>query len=114
MGIIGTILIIANIAFSYNGFTNAAFFERYRFEVDRILIYKDYKRLITSGFLHVGWTHLIFNMLSLYAFSGLIEQNLGEIKFLIIYFASLIGGNLFSLFVHRNHPARTQIHLLRL
>ena len=73
------------------------------FEVDRILINKDYKRLVTSGFLHIGWTHLIFNMLSLYLFSGAIEGFLGGLKFLIIYFASLIGGDLLSLFVHRNH-----------
>jgi len=104
MTIIGIILIIANIVFSYKGFTNDAFFESYKFEVNRILINKDYKRLITSGFLHVGWTHLIFNMISLYVFSGLIEQTLGGIRFLIIYFVSLVGGNLFSLFIHRNHP----------
>lgn len=102
-GIIGLILIVANIAFSYKGFSNELFFDGYKFEVDRILIDKDYKRLITSGFLHVSWTHLIFNLLSLYAFSGLIESNLGGLKFLLIYFASLIGGDLLSLFVHRSH-----------
>lgn len=102
-GTIGFILILANIAFSYKGFNNVAFFDGYKFEVDRILVNKDYKRLVTSGFLHVGWSHLIFNMLSLYAFSGTIEHSLGGIKFLIIYFASLIGGDLLSLFVHRNH-----------
>ena len=58
----------------------------YKIEVDRILINKDYKRLITSGFLHVSWTHLIFNMLSLYAFSGLLENQIGGLNFLIIYF----------------------------
>lgn len=102
-GIAGLILIIANIAFSYKGFTNQTFFDGYKFEVDRILINKDYLRLVTSGFLHLGWAHLVFNMLSLYAFSGLIESSLGVLKFSIIYFASLIGGNLFSLFIHRNH-----------
>lgn len=102
-GIAGLLLIIANIAFSYKGFTNQTFFDGYKFEVDRILINKDYKRLITSGFLHVSWTHLIFNMISLYFFSGMIEDYLGGIKFLIIYFASLFGGDLLSLFVHRNH-----------
>lgn len=108
-GIIGLILIIANIAFSYKGFTNETFFDGYKFDVDRIIINKDYKRLITSGFLHVSWMHLIFNMISLYAFSGLIESNLGGLKFLIIYFVSLIGGNLLSLFVHRNHGDYTAV-----
>ena len=102
-GLIGLILIIANVIFSYRGFTNEAFFDGYKFQVDRILINKDYKRLITSGFLHVSWTHLIFNMISLYCFSDLLESGLGGINFLIIYFASLIGGDLLSLLIHRHH-----------
>ncbi|MEO5998017.1 MAG: rhomboid family intramembrane serine protease [Chitinophagaceae bacterium] len=103
-GLIGLILIAANGIFSYKGFTNNSFYDRYKFEVERVLIYKDYKRLFTSGFLHVSWTHLIFNMISLYIFSGTIESSLGSINFLIIYFTSLLGGELLSLYVHRNHP----------
>jgi membrane associated rhomboid family serine protease len=102
-GIIGFVLIIINVAFSYKGLTNGLFFDGYKFEVDKILVNKDYKRLVTSGFLHVSWTHLIFNMISLYAFSGLLENQIGGGKFLLVYFASLIGGDLLSLFVHRNH-----------
>jgi membrane associated rhomboid family serine protease len=99
-----TLLIILNTAiFSYRGFKDEAFFARYSFEVDRVLVNKEYLRLITSGFLHVNWTHLIFNMLSLYFFSSSLESYLGPLVFLLIYFASLIGGNLFSLFIHRNH-----------
>lgn len=102
-GITTLLLIIANIAFSYKGFTNDIFFDGYKFEVDKILVKKDYKRLITSGFLHVGWTHLVFNMMTLYFFSGPVEIYFGGVQFLLIYFASLIGGDLLSLFVHRNH-----------
>ncbi len=103
MSIIGLIIIIANVAFSYKGFTNNLFFEGYKFEVDKILINKEYKRLITCGFLHVSWTHLVFNMISLYFFSGNIQVFLGGFQYLIIYFTSLVGGNLLSLLVHRQH-----------
>ena len=102
-GITGLVLIIANTAFSYKGFTSQQFFDTYKFEVDKILVNKDYKRLLTSGFLHVGWAHLIFNMISLYAFSGTIENELGNGQFLVIYFASLLGGSLFSLLIHKQH-----------
>jgi membrane associated rhomboid family serine protease len=102
-GTAGLVLIIANIAFSYKGFTNEVFFNGYKFEVDKLLINKDYKRLIASGFLHISWTHLLFNMFSLYAFSGALEAGLGAVQFLLIYFAGLIGGNLLSLFIHKNH-----------
>jgi len=101
-GFIGILLIIANVAFSYKGFTNQFFFNKYNFEVEKILIYKDYKRLVTSGFLHLNWMHLIFNMLALYFFSGPVEEYLGPIQFLLIYFISLAGGNLFSLYIHKH------------
>ena len=52
------ILIVVTTLVSYKGFTNSLFFDSYKFEVDRILINKDYKRLVTSGFLHVSWWHL--------------------------------------------------------
>ena len=101
-GMISFILIAANIMVSYRGMTDPVFYDRYAFDVDRILLGREYKRLITSGFLHVSWSHLVFNMLSLYFFSANLAFLLGTGYFLLVYFASLVGGNLFSLFVHRN------------
>ena len=102
MGIISFILILANVIVSYRGFKDSLFYDKYKFRVDAVLLYKDYKRMITSGFLHVNWMHLVFNMLALFFFSGSLEQYLGPVRFLIIYFLSLIGGDLLSLFIHRH------------
>jgi len=101
--IVTLLLIVANVLFSYKGFTNNAFFDGYKFEVDPILIHKDYKRLVTSGFLHANWMHLILNMYVLFSFGSILEMLLGHTAFLVIYFASLIGGDLLALFIHRNH-----------
>ena len=98
---ISAILIIVNIIISYRGFKDRFFFDKYAFIVNPVLIQKDYKRLVTSGFLHVSWTHLIFNMFSLYIFSGSLENFIGPVNYLIIYTAGLAGGNLLSLFIHR-------------
>lgn len=103
IGITGLVLVISNFLVSYKGFKDVHFFERYKFEIDSILIRKDYLRLISSGFLHVSWSHLIFNLISLYAFSNLLELQLGIKNFLLVYFTSMLGGNLLALFVHRNH-----------
>ena len=103
VGIAAVILIIANITFSYKGFKNRTFFESYKFSVDKILIQKDYLRLLSSGFLHVNWRHLIFNLISLYFFSGMLEVQLGILNYVIIYVCSLLGGNLLALFIHKNH-----------
>jgi membrane associated rhomboid family serine protease len=102
-GAIALIIIVVTTLVSYKGFTNNRFFENNEFEVDRILVDKQYGRLVTSGFLHTGWMHLAFNMFSLYIFSGVVAMGLGTPDFLLIYFASLIGGGLLSLLVHRNH-----------
>jgi membrane associated rhomboid family serine protease len=102
-GFISLGIIIANFIFSYKGFKNRVFFDKYAFVVERILLFKECWRLITSGFLHVSWQHLLFNMISLAGFSWLLEQDLGAVPFLLIYFGSLIGGDLLSLFIHRNN-----------
>jgi membrane associated rhomboid family serine protease len=96
------ILVIANVIFSYNGFKDFRYVEESVFNVDKILVGKEYKRLITSGFIHANWWHLGFNMMALYSFGSYIESVFGGFNFLLIYFASLIGGGLLSLFIHRN------------
>ncbi len=103
LGLIGLILIVINFIFSVRGFKDQFFFDRYKFDVDRILVGKEYWRMIASGFLHSGWVHLIFNMVSLYAFCRLLESHVGSAAFLAIYFSSLFGGNLFALYIHRHH-----------
>ena len=103
------LLIIANVAFSYKGFKSTEFFEKYKFEVEKILLYKDYKRLFTSSFLHVNWQHLIFNMLSLYIFSGIVGLYLNGFEFLLIYVASMVGGDLLSLVIHKHDPAYSSV-----
>ncbi|MBC7887492.1 MAG: rhomboid family intramembrane serine protease [Ferruginibacter sp.] len=103
VGITTLIIILANVFCSLQGLNDPLIFKRYNFEIDKILLQKDYKRLVISGFFHVSWVHLILNMASLCFFSGGLELHLGGVKYLVIYFASLLGGNLFSLFIHRNH-----------
>jgi membrane associated rhomboid family serine protease len=101
-GVITILLILNNVLFSYRGFSNELFHDRFMFRVDGVLVQKQYGRLVSSGFLHVTWLHLIFNMVALLFFAGLVEANLGALRFLLIYFSSLIGGNLLSLFIHRH------------
>ena len=61
------IIIIANILISMRGFKDAAFFDRYKFNI-KALQNGDFKRALSSGFLHVDLQHLLFNMLTLYFF----------------------------------------------
>ena len=106
---ISIFLILANVLVSWKGFNDRNFYERYEFSVEKILLYKQYYRLVTSGFLHVNWMHLIFNMIALYFFSGSVEYFSGPLQFLLIYFASLVGGDLLSLFIHRHDSGYSSV-----
>ena len=101
-GFITFLLIITNFLFSYRGFKDHGFFLKYNFQVEQVRVYKDYKRLFTSGFLHVGWMHLIFNMIALYLMSSTLEYYIGAAEFFLVYAAGLLGGNLLSLWIHKN------------
>ncbi|MDB6065859.1 MAG: Rhomboid family protein [Pedosphaera sp.] len=88
------------------GFKNPVFMNHLIFEPRAILRDKESYRLVTSGFLHGDWMHFAFNMFSLYSFGRNIEFVWGWSSFLFIYFASIIGGGLLALFLHRNHEYR--------
>jgi membrane associated rhomboid family serine protease len=100
------LIILATCVVSWFGFRDRAFEERLIFNPEAILGGKEYHRLVTSGFLHAGWNHLVGNMLSLYFFAPWIEWRLGRDRFLLVYFGAIIGGSLLSLYVHRHHHYR--------
>jgi membrane associated rhomboid family serine protease len=50
-------------------------------------------RLVTSGFLHIGPLHLLFNMIALWFIGRDIELVLGRLRFSVLYGVSLVGGS---------------------
>ena len=96
-------IIIANVLFSMKGFNEYSFLDKYKFQVGKILGGEKI-RMFSSGFLHVDWTHLIFNMYALYLFGGIVSGALGTMNFIVIYFGSLMLSNMYSLFYHKSEP----------
>lgn len=97
------LLIIVNIVVSVAAFRDSAKFERWAFEVDPVLIGKEYYRLISSAFVHVNILHLVFNMWALYSAGLVVARTFGPWDFLGIYCVSLLAAKLFALYIHRNH-----------
>lgn len=97
------IIIIVNVLVSMKGFNDYSFLDTYKFQVSKILS-GEKLRTITSGFLHVDWMHLGFNMYALYLFGNIVAKILGIPDFLIIYFGSLLAGSLFTLYYHKKEP----------
>ncbi|MDF0717386.1 rhomboid family intramembrane serine protease [Muricauda sp. 334s03] len=101
---IATIAIMAaNVLVSLRGFSNMAFFDRYKFSINAIQAGQR-ERMVTSGFLHVDISHLFLNMFTLYFFAPVVIGWFGSIKFLIIYFVSLVAGSLLALVFHKDEP----------
>lgn len=58
---------------------------------------KEFFRIITSIFIHIGFIHFIFNVYSLYILGKTVENFFSHLKTLIIFLYSGIIGNLLSL-----------------
>jgi membrane associated rhomboid family serine protease len=67
----------------------------------------EYWRLITAGFLHAGFFHLLFNMFSLYILGTILEPAIGRVRFALIYFVSLLAGSFGALLIESNRTALT-------
>lgn len=61
-----------------------------------------YYRLLTSGFIHADWNHLLLNMFSLY-FAGVIVESYGSIQFAVLYLTGIIVASLPSFLKNRNN-----------
>jgi membrane associated rhomboid family serine protease len=75
---------------------------------------KEWYRLITHGFVHVDWMHLIINMFVLFSFGQGVEglfrdlEDAGYIRYYQIwytgfYISSIIVASLLTVFKHRNN-----------
>jgi membrane associated rhomboid family serine protease len=52
----------------------------------------DYWRLVSSGFLHSGPIHILFNMYLLWLLGNLLEPTLGSGRFAALFFTALLWG----------------------
>ena len=78
------------------GPTNSAVLVRFGALVPDLLRAGQWWRLITPVFVHIGFTHLLINSLTLYFLGLYIEQLFGHWRMVVIYFVSAIVGNLCS------------------
>lgn len=49
-------------------------------------------RLITSQFIHAGWSHILGNMLFLWLFGEVVEAAMGHVRFLLFYLVCGVGA----------------------
>lgn len=59
----------------------------------------EYWRLFTSMFLHFGFYHIAYNMLSLIFLGDILENLIGPVRYLTVYLAGGLAGNVLSVAV---------------
>jgi rhomboid protease GluP len=62
-----------------------------------IILYGEWWRLITAGFLHGGLLHILMNSWVLFDVGAQMEETFGTSRYLVVYFISTITGYLASL-----------------
>jgi membrane associated rhomboid family serine protease len=105
------IIIVVTVGISLLAWNNPSLMDRWIMNPYQVASRGQYYRLITSGFLHADLGHLFFNMFSLYAFGGIIEQIFAELfgaagPFYLIgfYLVGILVSDIPSFLKHRNDP----------
>jgi membrane associated rhomboid family serine protease len=65
---------------------------------------RGYFTVITCGFVHADFGHLIFNSLTLYFFGPNLERTMGTPRFVALYFIGLVISSLGTVLKQRNNP----------
>ena len=97
-------IFVVTIVVSIAGLSNRALLGRMMFRPYYLVRNGEWHRLITSGFVHVDASHLIFNMLSYFFFAFTLERVIGTTRFLVLYVGSLALSELGTWVKHRNNP----------
>ncbi|HEX2394220.1 MAG TPA: rhomboid family intramembrane serine protease [Bacteroidales bacterium] len=109
------ILIAFTALISIPAFSKRDSFYKLQFNAYQIYHRKQWYRLLTHGFLHANWMHLIVNMLVLYFFGPKVEGFIRDILpvflskwhhliYILYYFVAIVIASLTSLYKHREDP----------
>ncbi|WP_409344536.1 rhomboid family intramembrane serine protease [Paenibacillus sp. MBLB4367] len=60
-------------------------------------------RYVSAIFLHIGFSHLLFNSFTLYVFAPPLEIMLGRWRYVLFYLISGIAGNIASMWLHPDY-----------
>lgn len=103
-------LILANIiATLYAFYIDRGFINHFAFNVGAVVKKEQHYRIVTSGFLHADFIHIFFNMFTLFYFGPPVEEILGKLGFLVVYFGSMIAGGIAMAAVHRKNPSYSAV-----
>jgi len=100
------ILIGVTVVVSWMAFERPRLMDRLTLWPPAIARKHEYDRLVTYGFVHADWTHLLFNMMTLYFFGPLSERfyaaTMGPLAYPLFYLSAMVAAILPTYLRHRD------------
>jgi len=100
------ILIGVTVVVSWMAFERPRLMDRLTLWPPAIARRHEYDRLVTYGFVHADWMHLLFNMMTLYFFGPLSERfyaaTMGPLAYPLFYLSAMVAAILPTYLRHRN------------
>jgi len=107
-GVATLAILLVTVLVSWQAFGNRRLLERLLLWPPAIDRHRQYDRLVTHGFVHADWQHLLFNMITLYFFGRHVERMfapyLGTLGFVLFYLSAIVVAILPTYLRHRHDP----------
>ncbi len=104
------IIVIVTAIFTYGAWQREDIFRKFLLSPYEVVHRKRYYQIITHGFLHANWAHLLINMLVFWSFGSVVIQYFdilwGDFKnlmFLFFYLSAIAVSALFSIIKHKDN-----------
>lgn len=94
-------LIAAFVMVFFAGMNDTGITQKWMLSTYNIKHRKELFRLLSSGFIHGGWVHLLLNSLGIYYFGTLVESIAGTTLMLFIFLSSVLIGGIYAWFIRR-------------
>lgn len=106
-----TLLIVAiTVILSIVTFKNEKLNNRLIFYPYLVKHKQQWYRMLTSGFIHADWLHLLVNMFVLFSFGGVVESyyryffgSIGTLHFVLMYLSSIVAANASTYYKQKNN-----------
>lgn len=111
------LIIVVTVAVSMLCFTGLLDFDKLKFNASEVWYRKQWHQMLTYGLVHGGWGHLLFNMLTLFFFGGVVEkhfaaafgQTAGGILYIVLYLSAIAVSTIGDLYKYRDDPSYSAV-----
>jgi len=105
------LIVLLTVLISYQGFSNIKVQENSMYVPYDVKYNKAYYRMLSHIFIHADWTHLSFNMISLYFLGSFLETQwsfefglMGNYYFILLYFGGALIATIWPYYRNSENP----------